>query len=164
MEQEAFEVVEVHKITDTERADTYVLDITLSINGVVERHEEYLSSPTDPYGANPAIRLWMNQNPDAQVHPYVPPTPPTIEEIRAAMPTLTARQLRLGLVANSIAPSAVQATLDAMPDGTDREMAQIEWEYATTFNRLHPLIASVGAALGLSDEQIDAMTAATASL
>lgn len=51
-----------------------------------------------------------------------------------------------------------------MPAGPDKEKAQIEWEYATTFKRTHPLIATVGAALNLSDVQIDAMWSAAVSL
>lgn len=89
--------------------------------------------------------------------PIAPYQAPTDEELRASMHPLTARQFRLGLVNAGISPSTVTATIAAMPSGADRDKAQIEWEYATTFNRMHPLIATVGAALGLSDVQIDAM-------
>lgn len=51
-----------------------------------------------------------------------------------------------------------------MPAGPDKDKAQIEWEYATSFNRMHSLIATVGAALGLTDQQIDAMWVAAANL
>lgn len=51
-----------------------------------------------------------------------------------------------------------------MPAGPDKDKAQIEWEYATTFNRAHPLIATVGAALGLTNDQIDVMWLAAANL
>lgn len=72
-------------------------------------------------------------------------------------PTLTSRQLRLGLVANGISLSSVEAAIDAIEDPTDREVARIEWEYATTFERSHPLVNQIGTALGLTPEQIDDM-------
>lgn len=80
------------------------------------------------------------------------------------MRPLTARQLRLGLLDAGISPSAVSATIGGMPTGPDKDKAQIEWEYATTFNRTHSLIATVGAALGLSEQQIDGMWLAAANL
>jgi hypothetical protein len=40
----------------------------------------------------------------------------------------------------------------------------VEWEYATSFNRLHPLTTTVGRALGLTDMQIDAMWTAALNL
>lgn len=73
------------------------------------------------------------------------------------LPPLTARQLRLGLVAASILPSQVDAAIAAIPDAADRAVAEIEWEYASQFERDHPLIEQVGIALGLSPEQIDTM-------
>lgn len=122
-----------------------------------------------PFGLNPgdagdlatAIRQWLVNHPDFPIAPYVPPTD---EENRERLQPLTARQFRLGLVEAGISPSTVSVTIAAMPAGPDRDKAQIEWEYATTFNRMHPLIATVGAALGLTDVQIDAMWTAAISL
>ncbi len=94
---------------------------------------------------------------------YEPP-PLSPEEARATMRPLTARQLRLGLLNAGISPSVVTATIGGMPAGPDKDKAQIEWEYATTFNRVHPLIATVGGALGLTDDQIDVMWIAAANL
>ncbi|WP_244519859.1 MULTISPECIES: hypothetical protein [unclassified Ensifer] len=93
-----------------------------------------------------------------------PPPEPTPEELRARMQGLTARQFRLGLLAAGIPPAQVSATIEAMAAGPEKEKAQIEWEYATTFNRMHPLIATVGAALNLTDMQIDAMWRAALQL
>jgi hypothetical protein len=90
------------------------------------------------------------------IAPYEPPPEP--------LRPLTARQLRLGLVTNGISLSSVEAAIDAIEDQTDREVARIEWEYATTFERSHPLIEQVGAALGLTPEQIDDMWAEAATL
>lgn len=159
-------VTEILKITDTAEGNgVYLMQIKIQFAEDTEPEEvEYISRPGNPHGVDPQLRQWLSENPDAPVHAYEPPAEPTPEEARAAMPPLTARQLRLGLFSNGIALSQVQATLDAMPAGADRDKAQIEWEYATTFNRTHPLIATVSAALGLSDEQIDAMWMAAVDL
>jgi len=93
---------------------------------------------------------------DPEVAAFLNPPPP--------MPTLTSRQLRLGLVLNGISLSSVEAAIDAIEDPTDREVARIEWEYATTFERSHPLIEQVGTALGLTPEQIDDMWSEAAEL
>ena len=160
MEQQTFEVVEVHKITDVDPSrnpeGVYELDITLRINGVESREPAFISTPDCAYGANPAVRRWMNQNPQAMVHPFVPYVP-TPEEIKAATPPLSARQLRLGLARHGFFPSQVDSAIAAMPEGLEKATAQIEWEYATTFNRAHPLIASIGAVLGLTETNIDDM-------
>jgi len=89
------------------------------------------------------------------IAPYEPPPEP--------LRPLTARQLRLGLVTNGISLSSVEAAIDAIEDETEREVARIEWEYATTFERSHPLIEQVGSALGLTPEQIDDMWAEAAT-
>lgn len=74
-----------------------------------------------------------------------------------AIPPLTARQLRLGLVLNGLSLEQVEATIDGIDDPQDRAVAKIEWEYASQFERDHPLLQQVGAALGLTEEQIDSM-------
>lgn len=98
------------------------------------------------------------------VSPYTAPPDPTPEEQRAAMPTLTARQLRLGLIANGITLASVQSAIDGITDPTEREVAQVEWEYATTFERTHSLISQIGSALNLTPEEIDTMWSASISL
>lgn len=89
---------------------------------------------------------------------------PSIDEIRANMQPLTARQLRLGLINNGILPSQVATQLAAIPDPTQREIAETEWEYASTFTRTHNLIALVSAQLGLTPEQVDTMWMASLNI
>lgn len=85
-------------------------------------------------------------------------TPPEVEPLPPEpLGSLTARQLRLGLVTNGLSLDQVTATIDGIPDEQDRAVAKIEWEYASQFERDHPLIAQVGAALGLTEFQIDTM-------
>lgn len=72
---------------------------------------------------------------------------------------LTARQLRLGLVNNGFSLAQVEAAIGALPEGADKEKAQIEWQYAGEFNRDHPLLVAIAAQLGISTEQFDVMWA-----
>ena len=80
------------------------------------------------------------------------------------MRSLTARQLRLGLVGGGFSLSQVETAIAAIPDEQQRAVAEIEWEYASQFERDHPLIEQVGVALGLTVEQIDAMWQAALEL
>lgn len=84
---------------------------------------------------------------------YVAPSDPTPEEKRAMMPNLTARQLRLGLLSLGKL-NGVPTAISALPS-PDKEQAEIEWQYASEFRRLHPLIVQLIPILGLTDEQVD---------
>lgn len=85
----------------------------------------------------------------------VPPAAP-------ALPTLTPRQLRLALHGAGLL-DGVAAAINTMPE-PQRTQARITWEYATEYERGHPLVASLGAALGLTVEQIDALWQQAAGL
>lgn len=152
----------VFSVIATSTEGVYLVDADVTdLNG--QRYRcNYVSSPTDTFGMGPTIRQWLADNAGTiTIAPYVPPT---AEQQRSELPSLTARQLRLGLIDGGITPAQVQAAIDAMPAGADREKALVEWEYASAFSRSHPLIASVGAALGLIEEQIDEMWIAALSL
>lgn len=84
--------------------------------------------------------------------------------IQVFLAPLTARQLRLGLVANGITLDQVEAAIAAIDDAQARAVALIEWQYASQFNRDHPLIAQVAETIGLSDDQIDDMWAVSLAL
>lgn len=80
-----------------------------------------------------------------------------VEIRRRSLPTLTAAQLRLALLGLGVTAAQVEAAIAAMPvTEMEREAARIQWEYATTFQRDHPLVVALGAALGLTEAQIDA--------
>ncbi len=158
------EVYRVKRVENEPDAFIISANVTAVVFGGTEEETfdcETCTRPGPKDGFNPAFQQWLRDNPDFPRDPYVPPT---VEETRAGMPPLTARQLRLGLLAAGISPSTVTATINALPAGPDKEKALVEWEFASTFNRMHPLIATVGAALGLSDVQIDAMWQAAVSL
>jgi hypothetical protein len=136
--------------------DVYILDINLTDRDGATYDGVFISRPSDPFGLGPAVRQWIVDHPEFPVDPYVPPT---AEEIRSAMAPVTRRQLRLALVRNGVSLSAVDASIAAMPNGTAKDEAQIEWADASTFDRMHPTLLLVGGALGLTAEQIDAMWA-----
>ncbi len=69
------------------------------------------------------------------------------------MPALSAKQIRLGLLSLGKL-DGVDAAIDAMSE-PDRSQAKIQWEYATEFHRLHPLIVNIMPLLGLTDDQVD---------
>ncbi len=77
---------------------------------------------------------------------------------------LTARQFRLGLLDAGMTPVHVDDVIAQIEDEASRIRAQIEWEYASQFQRSHPLVATLSAALGLTPEQVDSMWAAAAQL
>lgn len=87
---------------------------------------------------------------------FAPPAAPpelTPEEKRAAMPNLSARQLRLGLLRLGKL-AGVPAAIAALSE-PEKSQAEIEWDYASEFRRLHPLIVQLIPILGLTDEQVD---------
>lgn len=84
---------------------------------------------------------------------FVDVAPPTAEELRLGIPSVTPRQARLALLQAELLDAA-QDALDAIPS-PQREAALIEWEYASEIQRTSSLIAAIGAALSLSEEQID---------
>lgn len=94
-----------------------------------------------------ANHVWQN---DAWI--YAPPPEPTLEGLRARMPPISKRQLRLTLVRNGISLSDLDAAIIAMGDE-----AVIEWQDASEYRRLHPLLNQVAAHLSLTQEQVDAM-------
>ena len=77
---------------------------------------------------------------------------------------LTARQLRLGLVDSGFALAQVEAALDALPEGIEKEKAKIEWQHAGEFQRDHPLLQTIAAQLGISAEQFETMWVAARKL
>lgn len=91
----------------------------------------------------------------------------TKEEIearrKAAVPAaLTMRQARLALLGAGVLTKVDQAI--ALLPSPQREGGQIEWEYATEVRRDSLLVQQLGAALGLSEVQIDELFVAGSSL
>lgn len=85
------------------------------------------------------------------IMPYIPPEPPTPEEVRAAMPALSRRQLLLGLYSISITEAQVDAAI-----GSDTQ-GMIEWRNAGSYKRTHPLVSNLAVHFSLTDEEIDSL-------
>lgn len=87
-----------------------------------------------------------------QVRPIVVPVPVSV----------TMRQAKLAL-SRAILLGRANSAIGAMP-GQAGEEARIEWEYATTLRRDHPLVSGLGQALGLSAADIDALFVTAAAI
>ena len=105
-------------------------------------------------GETEAVILWNG------VSPYDPPEghtlvleadAPAVVMTAVAPDRITARQARLALLAAGLLPQ-VEAAVSAAGGAV-----AIEWEYATEIERASPLVASIGAALGLTGVAIDAL-------
>lgn len=78
--------------------------------------------------------------------------------------SVTARQIRLWLVAHGVSLQAVESAIDGIADQMQRDMVRVEWEYAPYVERSHPMLVPLAAALGLSEAQVDAAFREAASL
>lgn len=76
--------------------------------------------------------------------------------------SVTMRQAKLAL-SRAIVLGRANTAISAMP-GQAGEEARIEWEYATTLRRDHPLVAGLGQALGLTAGDIDALFISAAAI
>ena len=69
--------------------------------------------------------------------------------------TISARQIRLWLLQNGISLQMVADAINSITDPSVRDSVSIEWEYAPYIERNHPMLISLGQALGLSEADID---------
>lgn len=69
--------------------------------------------------------------------------------------SVTARQIRLWLVAHGISLAAVDSAIDTIPDQQTRDGVRVEWEYAPYVERAHPMIGPLASALGMTANQVD---------
>lgn len=79
-------------------------------------------------------------------------------------PNLTARQLRLMLLNIGITETMVNDEIAAIADEVERSTAQIEWKFASTYERHHPLIDQMASAFQLLPTQVDDLWLAAADL
>jgi hypothetical protein len=69
--------------------------------------------------------------------------------------SVSARQIRLWLLRQSISLALVDAAIDAIPDQLQRDSVRVEWDYSGYVERTHPMLVPLAAALGLTEEQVD---------
>lgn len=76
---------------------------------------------------------------------------------------VTMRQARRALLDAGLLDQ-VDAAIAAIADATERKQAAIDWEYATQVERLRPWVQTLGVALGLTDDELDALFVQAATL
>lgn len=76
--------------------------------------------------------------------------------------SVTMRQARLALVQTGML-TQVNTAVAAMP-GAQGDAARIEWEFSSTVERNRPLVQALGAALGLTEAQLDDLFRLAATL
>jgi hypothetical protein len=108
-------------------------------------------------GQGPYIARWDREEPQ-----------PTAQDLAAvvvppAVPAeVTMRQARLALAAAGKL-AAVDAAISSLSE-PQKSAAQIEWEYSAAVRRTQPLVLALAPAIGLSDEQLDALFIQAAAL
>lgn len=85
----------------------------------------------------------------------LPPTPEQMTALRAALPPITPSQIRLALTAAGLRV-AVEAAVAAAVAAGDSDLDDY-WRHSPAFHRCHPLVATMIAAVGATDEQADAL-------
>ncbi len=90
---------------------------------------------------------------------FTKPTPPA----PGVPSSVTRRQAKQALLLAGLL-SHVQPALDAIPDATQRGLAQIEWDESLEFDRHRPLLINLATALGLSSAQLDQLFIQAAAL
>lgn len=123
---------------------TYTL--TSGNSGAVIRDFDGAFIPNDPENSDRLLfEAWLSEGGD----PSDAPQPP------AATPEpLTARQLRLQLISMGITMATVDGMIATFAEPA-RSIAQVEWEYATTYEINHPLVGALAAAMGIGQEGIE---------
>jgi len=125
----------------------------ISHNGILRQEEGdalanllrkgWLESPQPSFNPSTDQCLWEDGE---WVVSDIPPTP---------IPRLTPRQCRLWLNQVDGRLTTVRAALNSLPTGKAKEDALIEWEFAVTVERGHPMVEMVKNLLTLSDTDMD---------
>lgn len=68
---------------------------------------------------------------------------------------LTRRQFRLALVMNGFALADIEAIINQIEDSTQQQIALIEWQDGTAFERYSPSLLKMAELMNLSSPQVD---------
>lgn len=82
---------------------------------------------------------------------------------RANIKPITRAQAKAALIINGLIGN-VQPAIDAIEDPMTRALAQNDWDERLTFERDNPTLVGMAAALGMTDEQLDALFVQAATL
>lgn len=84
-------------------------------------------------------------------------SPAAILAATRAQMSCTARQARMAMAQTTHGQGTLLAAVQAAVAASNDPAVQIAWEYGTEWRRDDPLINQIGAGLGLTDTQIDAL-------
>lgn len=118
----------------------------------------HLDMPTTPGELRPNWTGWEWLD-----LPYAAPPPPPPPPGPPVPASVTRRQAKQALLQAGLLDS-VQPAIDAIPDATQRGLAQIEWDDSQEFERHRPMLIGLATAIGLTSEQIDELFIAAAGL
>jgi len=106
----------------------------------------------------------INNNPKSSVWAVAPEKPGDNyvwnngewQQLTTPIPeSISARQIRMWLVLHNISLEAVEQAINSIEDPIQKQLINIEWEYAPYVERNHPWINTLGSILGLNSQQID---------
>jgi hypothetical protein len=70
--------------------------------------------------------------------------------------SVSPRQIRLAMLQSGMILTAIDDLINSMPE-PDKTIVRVNWDYAIEISRADPLIENMGALLGLTSDQIDAL-------
>lgn len=88
---------------------------------------------------------------------------PPVEQESSEIPDVTPRQIRQALVLMGVSLTDIDNALNSLSEPT-KSLARIEWEYSISFQRQRPLVNTMGAMLGWTSDQLDALWIFAATL
>lgn len=86
------------------------------------------------------------------------------EPINPVPQSVTRRQGLQALRMVGITKAQIQGIIDLMPEGINKDLAQIEWDDAQVFERNRGIVSQMGYALGFTEEQLDKLFITAGSL
>jgi len=125
-------------------------DLAVVIPGTSPQQVETFLRADTPDGYRIAGRAMIRRSALSPGWTMVEPEPQPAPE------SITPWQLRTWLLQRrGVTPDQVLALLTAISDPIARAQAMIDWDYPSEIRRDHPLIGTLGAALGLSAGEVD---------
>lgn len=126
----------------------YALIVAGSVVNIIRADESTAAQIASDLGGTAVLSATAGPGDTYSEGSFTPaaPTVPVPAEV-------TMRQARLALLGAGLLDD-VEAAIEAMSDPA-KTAARIEWDYSNTLRRDHPLVATLGAGLGLTSGQLD---------
>lgn len=124
----------------------YYLDPTVGVRA-------FESDGSQDFLITQEMRQMTTEEIEAHLNPVIPVVVPT---------KVTMRQARLALLQAGLLDDT--EALIASLEGPEGQAARIEWDYSSEVFRNKPFVISLGAQLGLDDEQLDALFIAASQI